>query len=228
MKYIKLFEKWIQLSSDYKGTEPRPGSRVHGGDEGEWKFVWNQENRIEDISSDLGLHGIYVYEIYQPQGLLQFHSVREGNPFLKKGTDLANSLFSDEFIFDKDWDGRDLMPSSMSNNRPSKYEWNSRFNKMVSYLVAYDVLVHTNYKDILFVSILKESDWRRFEELGFDVKEGSYSVKESKPYDRKGKERRFFDHKGKEIILGEDSEVETDTKKKSVLASIDQFLEKIS
>jgi hypothetical protein len=82
-------------------------------------------------------------------------------------------------------------------------------------------------KDILFVSILKESDWRRFEELGFDVKD-SYSVKESKPYDRKGKERRFFDHKGKEVILGEDSEVETDTKKKSVLASIAQFLEKIS
>jgi len=89
-------------------------------------------------------------------------------------------------------------------------------------------LLLSTSKDILFVSILKETDWRRFEELGFDVKEGSYSVKESKPYDRKGKERRFFDHKGKEIILGEDSEVETDTKKKSVLASIDQFLEKIS
>jgi hypothetical protein len=120
------------------------------------------------------------------------------------------------------------MPSSGSNNRPSKYEWNSRFNEMVRYLIVYDVLVHTNYKDILFVSILKETDWRRWEELGFDTKQLSYSVKESEPYDRKGKERRFFDHNGKEIILGEDSEVETDTKKKSVLASIDQFLEKIS
>ena len=223
MKHIRLFESWIQLHSDYKGTEPRPGSRFYGGDEGEWKFVWNEKNNKKDISYELGVYPrISVYEIYQPQGLLDF--CLGGKRFLKKGTDLSHALFSDEFIWEKDWRGGDLMPSKMSNNRPSKYEWNSRFNEMVYKIAANDVLAHDNHKDVFFISILKDRDFKRAEEICSGSKaDGSYIVVEPKPYDRKGRERRYFDKDGKEIELG--SEIASGNE--ALHAAIAEFAEKI-
>lgn len=224
MKHIRLFESWIQLHSDYQGTTPRPGSRFHGGDEGEWKFVWNEHNNKKDISYELGVYPrISVYEIYQPQGLLDFY--RGGKIFLKKGTDLSHELFSDEFIWEKHWRGGDLMPSQMSNNRPSTSEWNRRFNDMVYKIAARDVLIHDDHKDIFFISILKDPDWKRTEEIRSGSKEGaSYIVGEPKPYDRKGKERRYFDKDGKEIELGS----EIGSGDEALHAAIAEFAEKIS
>jgi hypothetical protein len=222
MKHIILFESWIQLHSDYKGTTPRPGSRFYGGDEGEWKFVWNEHNNKKDISYELGVYPrISVYEIYQPQGLLDF--CRGGKLFLKKGTDLSHALFSDEFIWEKDWRGGDLMPSKMSNNRPSTFEWNSRFNKMVSDIAANDVLIHDNHKDIFFISMLKDADWKRVEEIRSGSKKfvDSYIVGEPKPYNRKGKERKYFDKNGKEIQI-EDNHADD-----AIHAEIARFMEKI-
>jgi hypothetical protein len=146
---------------------------------------------------------------------------------LKKGTDLSHVLFSDEFLWEKNWSGDDLKPSKMSNNSPSTLEWNLRFNKMVEDIAMRDVLIHTNHKDIFFISILKDLDGKRAQDLGFFVpgsKEGdSYRVVESKPYDRKGRERRFFDKDGKEIKL--ESEIESE----DVLhAAIAEFAEKVS
>ena len=82
---------------------------------------------------------------------------------------------------------------------------------MIEVLIVSDVLVHINYThDIRFVSILKEKDYRRYDELGMnsdDEEVTGYSIK-SKPYNRSeygiskppfNHERRFFDEKGKEV-----------------------------
>ena len=229
MKHIKLYENWIKLQDEYRGESPRPGSRYYGGDEGEWKFIWNEENNKKDITSELDLYNgnVYIYEIYQPDGLVGFEEV--GKLFLNEGTDLANSLFSNKFMLEKDdINGRGLRPSQMSNNMASSYRWNKRFNEMVSQLIDKDVLVHTNYSDVMFISTLKEPDYKRSNELGIDKwpEQGDlYSIKKSKPYDRNGKERRFFDENGKEIIPNKEP---YGIGNPTVQGSITQFLEKIN
>ena len=198
MKHIKLYENWIKLKDDYKGTQPRTGSRFHGGDEGEWKFIWKDNDR-KDITSEIVLSVNVlqkVYEVYQPDALFDLI----GYDALKNGTELSKNLFSSDYLSDDNV----KYPRSESNNRPSSPEWNKRLNNMIETLIVKDVLVHIDYtSDISFVSILKERDYRRYDELGMDSndKEATpYSIKKSKPFDRRGKERRFFDEKGKEVM----------------------------
>jgi len=210
MKHIKLYENWIKLKDDYKGTQPRPGSHFHGGDEGEWKFIWNSENNRKDITSDLGLRANSfvgeqkVYEVYHPDALLDLI----GYEALKNGTELSKNLFSSDYLSDDNV----KYPKSESNNRPSTPEWNKRFNSLIETLIVSDVLVHINYThDIRFVSILEEKDYRRYDELGMnsdDEEVTGYSIK-SKPYNRTeygiskpnfNTARRFFDEKGKEVM----------------------------
>lgn len=213
MKHIKLYENWIKLKDDYKGTQPRPGSRFQGGDEGEWKFIWKEENDRKNITSEIGLsvNGQQeVYEVYQPDAIFDLI----GYDALKNGTELSKNLFSDYLTKPKHLhipsylsdDNVELgkYPTSGSNNSPSSPEWNRRLNYMIKTLIVKDVLVHIDYKsDIRFVSILKEEDYRRYDELGMnsnDKEATPYSIKKSKPFDRRGKERRFFDEKGKEVM----------------------------
>ena len=204
MKHIKLYENWIKLKDDYKGTQPRTGSRFHGGDEGEWKFIWNSENNRKDITSELSLsRDQKVYEVYHPDALFDLI----GYDALKNGTELSKNLFSSDYLSDDNV----KYPRSESNNRPSSPEWNKRLNNMIKTLIVSDVLVHINdTHDIRFVSILKEKDYRRYDELGMnsdDEEVTGYSIK-SKPYNRSeygiskpffNHERRFFDEKGKEV-----------------------------
>ena len=220
MKQIKLYENWIKLKDDYKGTQPAPGSRFHGGDEGEWKFIWNSENNRKDITSDLGLSGNQkVYEVYHPDALLDLI----GYEALKNGTELSKNLFSSDYLSDDNV----KYPKSESNNRPSTPEWNKRFNFLIKTLIVSDVLVHIDYThDIRFVSILKEKPSLgkdRYDELGMnsdDKEVTGYSIKKSKPFDRRGKERRFFDEKGKEVMPKNEP---FDKKNPTIQGSINDF-----
>ena len=96
---------------------------------------------------------------------------------------------------------------------------------MVYEIAANDVLIHDDHKDVFFISILKDPDWYRAEEIRSGSKEGaSYIVGEPKPYDRKGKERRYFDKDGKEIELGS----EIGSGDEALHSAIAEFVEKIS